>query len=91
VDDVVIAGVGIHPFGRFDSTYREIGAVAVRAALVESGVAPADLDVALVANVGAEMAKGQNVLELVGRPGIPVINVEAACASSAGGLWLGPG
>jgi acetyl-CoA acetyltransferase len=32
------------------------------------------------------MAKGQNVIELLGRPGVPVINVEAACASSASAL-----
>jgi acetyl-CoA acetyltransferase len=89
MDSVVIAGVGIHPFGRFEYTYREIGAVAVSAALAESGIAAKELDVALVGNVGAEMAKGQNVLELIGRPGMPVINVEAACASSAGTLWLG--
>lgn len=87
--NVVVAGVGIHPFGRFDSSYREIGAVAVRAALADAGLSLHDLDMVLVANVGAEMAKGQNILELVGRPGVPVINVEAACASSAASLYLG--
>jgi acetyl-CoA acetyltransferase len=86
--DVVIAGVGIHPFGRFDLSYRQLGAAAVRGALSDAGVGLADMDMILVANVGAEMAKGQNILELVGRPGIPVINIEAACASSAGTLLL---
>ena len=88
MDDVVIAGVGIHPFGRFDTGYREIGAVAARGALADAGICLGDLDMVLVANVGAEMAKGQNVLELVGRPGVPVFNVEAACASSAGTLTM---
>src|SRR5207253_2428889 len=87
--NVVIAGVGIHPFGRFDSSYRDIGAVAVRGALADAGLTLADMDLVLVANVGAEMAKGQNTLELVGRPGGPIVNVEAACASSAGTLYLG--
>lgn len=86
--NVVVAGVGIHPFGRFDLSYRKLGAHAVREAVADAGLALADLDMVLVANVGAEMAKGQNVLELVGRPGIPVINVEAACASSADALFL---
>lgn len=87
--EVLIAGVGIHPFGRFPLGYRELGAVAARAALAEAGVTMGDLDLALVANVGAEMAKGQNVLDPVGRSGRPIINVEAACASSASTLHLG--
>jgi len=91
MQNVLIAGVGIHPFGRFDASYREIGAVAVRDALADSGLTLDDLDLVLVANVGAEMAKGQNVLELCGRPGIPIFNVEAACASSAGTLTMAAG
>lgn len=91
MENIRIAGVGIHPFGRFDKSYREIGAVAVRDALSDSGLALDDLDMALVANVGAEMAKGHNVLELCGRPGMPIFNVEAACASSAGTLTMAAG
>jgi acetyl-CoA acetyltransferase len=37
------------------------------------------------------MAKGQNLLDGVGRFGRPIINVEAACASSASTLFLGAG
>jgi acetyl-CoA acetyltransferase len=88
VDNVVIAGVGIHPFGRFDLSYRQLGAVAARDALADAGIGLADLDSILVGNVGGEMAKGQNTMELIGRPGIPIINVEAACASSASTLLL---
>lgn len=91
MDNVIIAGVGIHPFGRFDVGYREIGAVAARGALVDAGLGVDDLDMVLVANVGAEMAKGHNVMELVGRPGVPLFNIEAACASSAGTLAMAAG
>lgn len=87
--NVVIGGVGIHPFGRFPDGYRELGAVAARGALADAGLRPGDLDLVLVANVGAEMAKGQNVMDAVGRPGVPIINVEAACASSASTLFVG--
>lgn len=87
MEDVVIAGVGIHPFGRFDAGYRELGAYAAGEALADAGVTLADVEAVFVANVGAEMAKGQNVIELLGRTGVPVINVEAACASSASALW----
>jgi acetyl-CoA acetyltransferase len=89
MDNVVIAGVGLHPFGRFDAGYRQLGAHAAMAALADAGVPYGEVDMAMVANVGAEMAKGQNVLELVGRPGVPILNVEAACASSAGSLFMG--
>ncbi len=89
MEDVVIAGVGIHPFGRFSAGYRELGATAARAALTDAAVGVDELDLVLVGNVGAEMAKGQNIMDLVGRPGIPIINVEAACASSASTLFLG--
>ena len=91
MDEPVIAGVGIHPFGRFSSTYRELGAHAARHALVDAGVRLDEVDLVLVANVGAEMAKGQSAMELLGRPGVPIINVEAACASSASALSVAAG
>lgn len=86
--DVVIAGVGIHPFGRFPEGYREIGEVAARDALADAGVGITDVDMVLVANVGAEMAKGHNIVDRIGRTGVPVINVEAACASSGSALFM---
>lgn len=87
--DVVVAGVGIHPFGRFPVGYRELGAHAVREALADAGVGLHEVELTLVANVGAEMAKGQNVLDPIGRTGRPIINVESACASSGSALFLG--
>lgn len=84
----VIAGIGIHPFGRFEAGYRELGAHAVREALADAGVGLAEVDFTFVANVGAEMAKGQNVMAMVGATGKPIINVEAACGSSGSGMRL---
>ena len=89
MDRVTIAGVGIHRFGRFDVGYRELGAFAATAALKDAGIGLAEIEMTLVGNVGAEMAKGQNVMDLVGRTGRPVINVESACASSGSALYLG--
>jgi acetyl-CoA acetyltransferase len=89
LERVRIAGVGIHPFGRFDKGYRELGAAPAADALADARVDLADVDMVLVANVGAEMAKGHSVVEQLGRPGIPIINVEAACASSASCLDVG--
>jgi acetyl-CoA acetyltransferase len=87
--EVVVAGVGIHPFGRFPDSYRNLGAHAATEALADAGLTMEDVDLALVGNVQAEMAKGQNILDRVGRTGRPIINVEAACASSASTLFLG--
>src|SRR6267378_1990997 len=86
--DVVVAGVGIHPFGRFGVGYRQLGQVAASEALTDARVTLDDVDMVLVANVSADMAKGQNVIEQLGRPGVPILNIEAACASSAGTLLL---
>ena len=87
--DVIVAGVGIHPFGRFDYGYRELGEYAARQCLADAGVEPDELDIVLVANVGAEMAKGHNVMDRVSRMGKPIINVEAACASGGSALYIG--
>jgi acetyl-CoA acetyltransferase len=66
-------------------------------AMDDAGVAPADLDVAYVGNslggllTGQEGVRGQVVLQHSGITGIPVINVENACASAATalrGAWL---
>jgi acetyl-CoA acetyltransferase len=89
MQNVVVAGVGIHPFGRFPAGYRDLGAVAASEALADAGITSDDLDMTLVANVGAEMAKGQNVMDRVGRSGRPIVNVESACGSSGSALYLG--
>ena len=86
--DVLVAGVGIHPFGRFEYGYREMGEYAARQCLADADVKPDELDMVFVANVGAEMAKGHNIMDRVARIGKPVINVEAACASSGSALFL---
>ena len=88
MNDVVIVGVGIHPFGRFEAGYRTLGAVAARAALEDAALSYRDVEFTFVANVGAEMAKGQNIVELLGATGKPVVNVEAACGSSGSALRL---
>jgi acetyl-CoA acetyltransferase len=89
VGDTVVAGVGIHPFGRFTDGYRQLGRHAAVGALADAGVTLQDVDYVFVANVQAEMAKGQNIVDPIGRTGRPIVNVEAACASSAAAMFLG--
>jgi len=96
--EVVIIGVGAHPTGQFtDKSLKHLGYTAIWGALEDAGVTPADLDVAYVGNslggllTGQEGVRGQVILQHSGISGIPIINVENACASAATalrGAWL---
>jgi len=86
---VEIAGVGIHPFGRFpDKSVVDIGQVAVRRALADAGVRRGDFQAAFCGTVYAGCAAGHRVLSGLGLTGIPIVNVEAGCASSGAALNL---
>lgn len=81
--EVVVLGAGLHRFGRFpDKTYQELGREAIKNALEDSGVPFPDIEVAYVGRVLAGMGTGLNVVSEMGQTGIPVINIEMACASS---------
>ena len=86
---VIIAGVGLHPFGRFPLTVEEIARVAAVQALGDAGVTYSDVDLTVVANVGEGMAKAQRIAAGLGATGHPVISVESACASSAAAMLAG--
>jgi acetyl-CoA acetyltransferase/uncharacterized OB-fold protein len=88
--NVAIAGVGIHPFGRFEGkTVTEMGAEAVRAALREAGVGRGGFQAAFCGTVYSGVAAGHKVLTALGLTGIPIVNVEAGCASGGAALILG--
>ncbi len=87
---VAIAGTGMHPFGRFeDVTVTEMGVTAVRAALADAGD-PA-FQAAFCATVYSGVAAGHKVLGALGRTGMPIVNVEAGCASGGAALMLAAG
>src|SRR5215475_5091281 len=87
---VEIAGVGIHPFGRFgDTSVVELGVKAVRAALDEAGVGRGGFQAAFCGTVYSGVAAGHKVLTALGMTGIPIVNVEAGCASGGAALALG--
>jgi acetyl-CoA acetyltransferase len=89
VVEVVIAGVGMHEFGRFNNKdYRELGAIAAKRALEDANMSMKDVQAAFCANVYEISASGHNVLERLGLPGIPIVNVENACASGASAVRL---
>ena len=96
--EVAIIGVGMHPFGKFlDKGLRDLAQVAVWEAIKDANVPPKDIQVAYVGNslagliTGQEGVRGQVVMRHAGIGGIPVINVENACASASTafrGAWM---
>ena len=86
---VEVAGVGIHPFGRFEGvTTTDMGVVAVRAALAEAGIGKGDFQAAFCGTAYGGVASGHKVLGALGLTGMPIVDVEAGCASGSAALML---
>lgn len=88
--DVFIAGVSMTAFGkRLDDTVKSLTSMAVREALDDAGVEPGDIQAAWFANTRQPMLEGQNTirgqiaLRSAGISGIPIANIENACASGS--------
>ena len=87
---VWIAGVGLHPFGRFaEKTVTALGAHAVQQALGEAGIGRGQFQAAFCGTVYSGVAAGHKVLTSLGLSGVPTVNVEAGCASGGAALALG--
>ncbi len=87
---VEIAGSGIHPFGRFDDkTVTDLGVAAVRKALRDAGNPP--FQAAFCGTAYAGVAAGHKVLGALGLTGVPIVDVEAGCASGGAALMLAAG
>jgi acetyl-CoA acetyltransferase len=88
--DVRITGTGLHPFGRFEGkTTTDMGVVAVQRALEEAN-RPA-FEAAFCATAYAGVASGHKVLGALGLTGVPIVDVEAGCASGGAALMLAAG
>ena len=92
---IYIAGVGMTPFGRHLAlSVKDLTRQAVDAALADAGCAASQLQAAYFANStqghmeGQHMIRGQLALRAMGVQGIPVVNVENACASASTALHL---
>src|SRR3954466_15745101 len=87
MDDVAIVGVGLHPFGRFgDTTGIEMGAIAIRRALADAGVAWRDIQFAFAGSY--EIDNPDAVVAFLGLTGIPFTDVYNGCATAASALTL---
>jgi acetyl-CoA acyltransferase len=94
-DNVVVAGTGMTRFGKYlERGVRSLSEEAVTEALKDAGLEPKDVQTAYFANAvsglitGQEMIRGQAALRHTGLLGIPIFNVENACASAASAFHL---
>jgi len=79
--EVVILGAGMTSFGRFpEIPYYKLGADAVLEALSDAGIEWKDIQVVYCANTNNGMCSGEMVEAELGHTGVPVINVQNACA-----------
>ena len=101
--DVFLAGVSMTAFGKRPAdSVKSLTAEAVTAALTDAGASVDDIEAAWFSNTRQAMLEGQNTvrgqiaLRPLGLTGIPVVNVENACASGSTALlqaihWLRAG
>ena len=94
--EVFVAGAAMTRFGKhLERSSRELVEEAVAAVLADAGLQPADIGACYVGNAvsglmnGQESIRGQVVLRNTGLLGVPIVNVENACASSSTALHLG--
>lgn len=87
---VLVAGVGMVKFAKPGKSemYDVMGANAARAALEDAGIDYSQVQQAYAGFVSGDTCSGQTALYSVGLTGIPVINVNNACASGSTALFL---
>lgn len=86
MSDVVILGTGIHPFGRIDKSYEEIGADAAAACLRDAGVEWSQIQAAYLSRMYLPATSGARILRRLGATDISIVDIEAACASGGAAL-----
>lgn len=96
---IYIAGIAMTKFGPHpDKSIKDLTRMAVTEAMADAGdcgVSARDIDAAYYANVmqgyieGQVCVGGEIALRAAGIEGIPIINVENACASGSSAVWLG--
>ena len=88
--DVAVAGVGMHPWGKWGKNFVTYGVYAARAALADSGIAWQDVDLVVggetVRNGYAGYVAGATFAQALGWNGARVATSYAACATGAQAL-----
>jgi acetyl-CoA acetyltransferase len=77
---VSIVGVGLHPFGRFEISGREMGLIAARAALADAGIEWNEVDFA--AGGSRDSGHASALVSELGLTGVPFIGVYNGCGTA---------
>jgi sterol carrier protein 2 len=87
---VVVAGVGMIPFTKpgQSRSYSEMGEAAARLALKDSGLSYDQIEQVFAGYVYADSTAGQAAVYGLGLTGVPIFNVNNACASGSTALFL---
>lgn len=81
---VVVLGVGLHPFGRFpEKTAQELVREAAIMALDSAGVAFRDVNLVTCGRVQPSSGGAFEAVSELGMTGVPIITTDMACASSS--------
>lgn len=85
--ECAIIGTGMIRFGKYpERPLADIAFPAVLEALAEARIDPTAVEAAWCGSALSGMMAGQRILARIGMSGIPIVNVENACASSASAL-----
>jgi acetyl-CoA acetyltransferase len=94
MEAIYIVGVGMTPFGKLlERSVKDLTREAVSAALRDAGCVASSLEAAYFSNAcqghmqGQDLIRGEIALRTMGIQGIPVTNVENACASASTALY----
>jgi acetyl-CoA acetyltransferase len=93
--EVIVAGVGMCQFGRYNGEkghpykpFYELGREAVMNAWKDAGIKWKDIQACFCGSCYQGVGSGHKVLAEIGLTGIPIINVENACSSSSSAFRL---
>ena len=89
MSDIVVRGVGMHPFGRFEGKSAiEMGCDALREALADARIDWKEVDAVYCAHMYAGTGAGHKIAAIMGATGIPIVNIENACSSGTAAIVM---
>lgn len=95
MEEIFVVGVGMTPFGRMpDKSIKAMAKEAVDGAITDAGIDLSAIEAAVFSNATQghmerqHMIRGEIVMRSMGVGGIPVVNVENACASASTAMNL---
>ena len=93
-DDMYIIGVSVTPFGKHpEKSVKQLTETVCSESLADAKLDPKEVEAIWFSNTRQQMLEGQNTirgqiaLQDCGFGGVPIINVENACASGSSAVW----